>query len=365
MPLARLWAVSLLTVLPLLSQTARLRPAPDVSIPFRVDGNSPSLWIDGRFFYFTSDAQPVVANGASQFELGSPAPVSVDTQEHVPMWIESVWRDSDGTIYGWYHNEPGGVCPGGKLTAPGIGAVKSSDNGYTFTDLGLILTAGDPPDCRSENGFFAGGHGDFSVILDENKEYFYFLFTNYSGPAEGQGIATARMAFADRDNPSGAVMKYFNGEWTEPGLGGRMTAVFRARSVWQRGDYDSFWGPAIHWNTYLQRYVIVMNRACCGPEWPQEGIYVTFNANLSEPVGWTTPSQIVDVVPWRPGFYPQVIGTGPEETDSIVGEVGRLYLQGRSTWEIVFERPDSIEPDASTLEPELPEGVDEFPVFQP
>jgi hypothetical protein len=80
--------------------------------------------------------------------------------------------DGDGTIYGWYHNEPGGICSGGKLTAPRIGAVVSYDGGDTFFDLGLVLSSGDPPDCNAKNGFFAGGHGDFSVILDRDQAYF-------------------------------------------------------------------------------------------------------------------------------------------------------------------------------------------------
>jgi hypothetical protein len=329
-----------------------------------VDGNSPSLWIDGRFFFFTSDAEPVISGGDHQFALENPSAVVVDDQEYVPMWIESVWRDEDGTIYGWYHNEPGGVCPGGKLTAPRIGAVKSTDNGHTFQHLGLVLTSGDPPDCNSRNGFFAGGHGDFSVILDRNREYFYFIFTNYGGPAAGQGIATARMAFADRENPSGAVFKYYAGEWSEPGLGGKTSAVFRARSVWQRPDYDSFWGPAIHWNTYLERYVIVMNHACCGNEWPQEGIYISFNADLSEPIGWTTAGLLLRPVPWRPGFYPQVIGTGAEESDTTVGQVGRFYLHGRSQWEIVFQRPEEYEQQPSPGV-DAPPGADQLPVELP
>jgi hypothetical protein len=108
-----------------------------------------------------------------------------------------------------------------------------------------------------------------------------------------------------------------------------------------------------------------MNHACCGFEWPQEGIYVTFNSDLSEPIGWTAPEQLLDVVPWRPGFYPQVIGVGPGETDSQVGQVGRFYLHGRSQWEIVFERPDELSTRVSSPDPGLPEGIDQFPSEQP
>jgi hypothetical protein len=45
--------------------------------------------------------------------------------------------------------------------------VRSRDNGATWEDLGFVLTAPDDSlDCQALNGYFAGGHGDFSVALD-------------------------------------------------------------------------------------------------------------------------------------------------------------------------------------------------------
>ena len=126
-------------------------------------------------------------SGPDLFNLVQSAPPEVTPRDHYPIWIESAWRDDDGSIYAWYHHEPGGVCPNNSLTAPKIGALVSTDGGVTFTDLGIILATGDPLNCDAENGFFAGGHGDFSVILDQDRRYFYFLFGNYSGPPEHQG----------------------------------------------------------------------------------------------------------------------------------------------------------------------------------
>src|SRR5204863_5309897 len=98
----------------------------------------------------------------------------------------------------------------------------STDNGRSFHDLGIVLESGDSPDCSAKNGFFAGGHGDFSVILDHESEYFYFLYDNYGGGVSSQGVAIARMAFADRNDPAGAVWKFYAGDWTEPGVRGRL-----------------------------------------------------------------------------------------------------------------------------------------------
>jgi hypothetical protein len=337
-----------------------LREAPEVAIPFRVDGNSPAVWREGSFHFFTSDGTPTTAQGADQFSLSGVRKVTLDRTDHLPMWIESVWLDSDGTLYGWYHNEPGGVCGSGKLTAPRIGAAVSYDGGNTFFDLGLILTSGDPPDCNAKNGFFAGGHGDFSVILDREQAYFYFLFTNYGGDPAGQGVAVARMAFEDRRMPVGAVRKYFHGEWVEPGLGGRVTPIFQAARSWQQSDTDSFWGPAIHWNARAETYVVLLNHACCEPGWPQEGIYASFNGELGNPAGWTAPVRILRNIGWAPGYYPQVIGLGPGDTDTMVSEAARLYVQGRSKWEIVISPG---EPDYTASD--VPERQTEDPLPEP
>jgi hypothetical protein len=322
------------------AQRVELRPAPPVAIPFQVDGNSPVYWKDGRLQFFTSDGNPVRAQGADQFSLSGTTKIVFDRYDHFSMWIEAIWVDADGTVYGWYHNEPGGVCSGGKLTAPRIGAVVSYDGGSSFFDLGLVLTSGDPADCNSKNGFFAGGHGDFSVIPDREQAYFYFLFTNYGGDPASQGVAVARMAFEDRKMPAGAVWKYFRGEWAEPGLDGQLTPVFPAAASWQREDTNSFWGPAIHFNTGLDTYVVLLNHACCKPGWPQEGIYISLNADLSNPAGWTEPVRLLRDIGWAPGYYPQVIGLAPGESDTLAGQSARLYIQGRSKWELIFSKGD-------------------------
>ena len=325
-----------------------------MEIPTRVDGNSPTFWLNGKFHFLTSTGdKPVHLEGPDQFGFGSPQPVTIDRMDHMPIWIESAWVDDDGTVYGWYHHEPGGICVGNDLTAPEIGAVVSRDGGKSFEDLGIVLRSGETVDCSAKNGFFAGGHGDFSVIIDRERSYFYFLFTNYAGALEQQGIAMARLAFEDRASPQGRAMKFFEGGWTEPGLTGKVTPVLQTRVSWQRADTDSYWGPAIHWNTHLEKYVVLLNRACCEPNWPQHGIYVTFNADLSNPQAWSMPQLVLTEIVLGPGYYPQIMGVGPGESDTLSGEVARFYLQGRSDWEIVFSPLPPPGPD-DTAEPDLP-----------
>ena len=190
----------------------------------------------------------------------------ISLMDHYPFWMESVWRDGEGVLVGWYHHEPWGVCD--DLTAPLIGAAYSKDDGESWHDLGIVMRAADPADCKAKNGYFAGGHGDFTVIPDRTGRFLYFLFGNYGGELASQGIAIARLSIADRWAPAGAVWKYREGAWREPGLGGRVTPVFRAQVPWQAEKTDAFWGPSVHWNSYLGTYVILMNRACCARGWP-------------------------------------------------------------------------------------------------
>jgi hypothetical protein len=340
-------------------QTAQVAEASAIYLPSAiVDGNSPSVWVDGQLKIFTSTGDPILMGGTSLFDLWQDNPPVISPKDHFPIWIESVWRDDDGTIYAWYHHEPQGMC-GGKLTAPEIGALVSKDNAQTFQDLGIVLSSADPVNCGAQNGFFAGGHGDFSVVLDRERSFFYFLFGNYGGPAANQGIAVARMAFEDRARPAGAVYKLALGAWTEPGIGGEVTPIVPVRSGWERADTDAFWGPAVHWNTALERYVVLLNHACCKSDWPQEGIYIMFGKDLSDPATWTTPSKLLDAsqIGFAPGYYPQVMGIGPGETDSLAGDQPRLFIKGVSKWQIFFGSPQPEDPVVVPDDPEPSDAV--------
>jgi hypothetical protein len=196
---------------PVLAQMAGLRPAPEVNMPAVADCNSPAHWRFGRLNVFNSDQAPQVSRGEDQFQLGAARPVRIEEGERLPIWLESTWLDTDGTLYGWYHNEPGGIC-GGALTAPRIGAVVSHNNGRTFHDLGIVLESGDPMDCAAANGFFAGGHGDFSVILDRERKYFYFLFGNYGGGRFQPGSRHRPHEVRGPDRPSRSRLEVL--EWS-------------------------------------------------------------------------------------------------------------------------------------------------------
>jgi hypothetical protein len=222
------------------------------------------------------------------------------------------------------------------LTTPVIGAMVSSNGGESFRDLGIILNSGYPANCEAGNGYFAGGHGDFTVLLDKEHQFFYFYFGNYSGPDASQGVAVARLAFADRADPAGHVRKFYDGAWEEPGQEGKVTAILPASVPWGQPNTDAFWGPSLHWNTFLNQYVMLLNRTCCEPRWPAEGIYVSFNGELASPYNWSLPQKILEGV--DAGWYPQIIGLEPGMSDKLAGQTARFFVGSDSRFEIHFSR---------------------------
>lgn len=305
--------------------------------PHDTDSNSPMFWADGVLHVFNSSQHPWISTGSSIRDLGPPEPIRFDDVLNGGRWMEAVWREADGTIYGWYHHEPAGVCSGPGLTSPLIGAAKSTDNGRTWNDLGIILKAPPGPnECETTaNHSFEGGNGDLSVMLDAAREYLYLFYSNYKGPVGEQGVAVARMRWADRDAPVGKIRKWREGQWSEPGLGGRLSPTFGADQRMQEPDALFYWGASIHWNIDLRKYVILLNRAT-GPGWVSEGLYVSFSDELADPLSWTAPQKVLDGGLW----YPQVVGDASiEGTDKLAGREALFFNAGISNYRIVFRPP--------------------------
>ena len=326
-----------------------LLPAAELRFPgapplFVTDCNSPAHWVGETLYIFNSWGHPWRMQGPGLEQMSrADFKVEYNNTANGGRWMEATLQKGE-TLYGWYHLEPnsGEVCPKTNRTAPEIGALRSKDNGATWEDLGVVLKApaGDLR-CDTPNNYFAGGHGDFSVIEDRAGEFVYFLYDNYGGPAEQQGVSIARMASADLDAPLGKVWKRSETGWTEPGLEGVGKPIFPVGRDWHDVKPDAFWGPSVHWNTHLEQYVIMMNRAI-DPLWGQEGYYITGIRDFEDPEGWSTPERLA-ITPEGPihmQFYPQLFGVNAaaKETDKLAGEKTRLFIAGVSRWVVRFER---------------------------
>jgi hypothetical protein len=232
--------------------------------PF-VDSSSPAYWVGSQFALIHSAGVPAlsIGSGIESFE-GHGRPFFASATEVDPQlidsditvgsrrirggfWIESVYPAEDGSLYGFYHYETTAqICPGRDLTAPFIGVAVSNDQGRGWRDLGLVLAAPtDTLDCSTPNEYFAGGVGDFTVL--ERKGFLYFMFSSYPAPIDQQGVGVARLDVDNLPAPVGQVAKWYEGEFSQPGLGGLMTPIFPAEQSWHSPTPEAFWGPAVHW----------------------------------------------------------------------------------------------------------------------
>ena len=356
---------------PFVAPTVLLSPSSSVSFPTMwnnrpvlADSNSPAHWDGDMFYLINSSGGPYWSSGVDLFNLSPTSPADFDDVDDGGRWMEATYQAADGTLYGWYHYEQRDVCPGDRSREPRIGAAKSFNNGLDWQDLGIILTA--PPgtlNCDTQNLYFGGGVGDFSVMLDPQEDYFYIFYDAYAGEASQQGVAVARLPFADRDAPVGQAVKWYEGAWDQPGLGGLNTPIFPVRVDWNDSSADAMWGPSIHWNTHVNAYVILLNHVVDG-DWYQEGIYVTFNPRLDDPTQWTQPTELMDrqmlqdydLLFWG-GYYPQVIGTARGESDKLAGRTARFFISGKSVFEITFLKPGESALESSGQVEALPRPV--------
>jgi hypothetical protein len=316
-------------------------PGTPILFPAETDSNSPAFWIGDRLHVLNSYHHPYISDGRSVAALDEPIGVSFQGGVVGPRWMESVLKAPDGTLYGYYHHEPAGVCGSLGKTMPQIGAARSEDGGLSWTDLGIVLSASlIERRCDTPNLYFVGGEGDFSAVLDAAGEFVYFFFSVYSPDLGGQGISAARMPWVRRNNPAGAALKFRDGAWTSPGRAGRATPIHPAAVSWHDPESDAFWGPSVHWNSFLNLYVMLMTRTG-DAAWSTEGIYVSYAARLDDPSAWTPPARLIEGGAW----YPQVIGLQRGVgTDSYAGEYARFFMGGRSDWYIRFSPPPAAAP---------------------
>jgi hypothetical protein len=329
---------------------AVLEPATRLSFPVETDSNSPLFWRMHNgvttLNVLNSTGAPTLSGGK---DLNALTPTRVPRMNGAPSggwWMEAVVPDYRQVLYGYYHNEQPDVSPGISKTAPRIGAAKSFDGGRSWIDLGFVLEAPrGSTQCQTANRYFVGGVGDCSAVLDANRQWLYIFFSAYPRDIEGQGVAVARLRWSDRDAPAGRVSVWDDGVWrypvpTDDGEFAYDAAkpIFPTADSFHAREVDGFWGPSVHWNTFLNQFVMLLNRARDG-EFAQEGIYISTNDSLDDPTNWAAPQRLLEGGKW----YPQVVGTDAGSgSDRLAGERARLFVSGVSEYEIVFQRGGDV-----------------------
>lgn len=202
-------------------------------------------------------------------------------------------------MLGFYHAEDHKfpLSPDSKWTAyKSIARCTSKDLGLTWNHREQILTAHEP---KPEKAAWSG-LGDHCVVWDEKNHRFVCFFQ--------EGAILCMAMSEDPEGRPGSWKKWFEGGFTEPGLGGRATPIPALAS--HRGG-----NPTVLWNTFLQQWVMVWHR------WAGD-LWISTSDDL---LAWSPPKLLLSK-PSDVGkaWYPTLIG----ESDQVGGEhVALLYAE--------------------------------------
>jgi hypothetical protein len=180
-----------------------------------------------------------------------------------PYMLGGMWYDeAEKKLYAPMHCETPGYpttdnpAPSSPTINRQIHLATSTDKGLTWQYEGPLVTRDDPAKPHMAGSEFSGlwwdgGDGDFQLFVDRQGGYFYLFSNHYTFPKPGVTSGgwsavggfmrhrVARCAIRDKMAP-GKWHKFYNGNWSEPGLGGRSSNVS---------------GYYVMYNTYLKKYL--------------------------------------------------------------------------------------------------------------
>ena len=189
-----------------------------------------------------------------------------------------------------YHAEDSGK---GKSFYGMLGMAISTDPaGRNFRDLGLIIK----PTLTSGNAEVGGG--SFAIV----NGYMNVYYSDFTADGNINFVSVARASMADLMNNaivgrSTSFTKYYNGAWSESGLGGKSSYL-------ETGNPGNSW-LGVSYNDYLNKVVMVSS------QWSGDGgdLYIT---SSSDGINWA-PRQALAVDPGEQ-FYPSIIGANGSVT---------------------------------------------------
>jgi len=159
-----------------------------------------------------------------------------------------IGTDKDGTLIGITHLEKN-LDESVMSYVASIGLSKSTDNGDNWDFIGEIISC-DIPD--SELITVSRDAGNGTILIKDGYLYVYISDMN-DETAVGLSVSRAKLddVISDmKNNKATKFFKWFNNEWSEPGLGGKFTSIIA------KDKYPNF--CYIQYNTVLKKYIMIM-----------------------------------------------------------------------------------------------------------
>jgi hypothetical protein len=205
-----------------------------------------------------------------------------------------------------------------------LGLAKSSDEGITWQDLGLII--GGPQPYTAE-GALDIGDGNLVAVTDRDtrQKYFYIFFpmhcwinsTDFCSGFTYLSVARApyekllTTAFLSDSSVRGMFHKYYDGTWTQPGIVGLASELFPAVTGETDGD------PQVVWSAYLQRFVAIMDNSQ----------YIAYGES-TDGLHWPPMQILLGTNPETPVYaYANAVGLGDDP-----GVLGATFYSYYTEW---------------------------------
>jgi hypothetical protein len=217
-----------------LSDSVRVR----VGVPLVSRGPAPNIadndfteiqLPNGKFRGFTAAGTTFAVDGKEPYDMGGSAvtvlkPGPAGSPDACGQWLQHV-ELTGKTLIGWIHNET--ACDYAKYgqTHARMTIATSADYGLNWKVDGPIIVGTDPPAANKETG-----DSCVSVIAGQDG-YDYAYCLHNGGHAWDGGYGFIARASASDPGP-GKWHKYFNGAWSEPGVGGKSSKIDGLGSAW-------------------------------------------------------------------------------------------------------------------------------------
>lgn len=215
-----------------------------------------------------------------------------DTYDNGGSWMMSVFREEADNFIGFFHAEDHWYPhTSNNIAWKSLGVTYSGDKGKTWEEGKQIITSPTPKPATPT----WGGSGDCSVVWDPINERWLCYYQEHN------------ILMAVSYDPLGAPgtwKKYYQGDFTEDGLGGLHSPLSGLLSV-PGGN------PSVHWNTHLEKWVMVYHG------W-NGNIYITTS---EDGIDWDVPQSIVSSALGGKAWYPTIIG----DTDVKAGQTAKIY----------------------------------------
>lgn len=169
---------------------------------------------DGSFRGFSANGATYAIDGPTLWDMGGQRRVVLEggapgSINDCGTWLTSTMR-SGGTVLGLVHQERDCDYEAGR-TDKSMAIATSSDDGLSWTGLETIITGTDTPQPDQTTG-----EGDCTMVDGLDGYLYAYCLRN----SDWQTI----VARASTSEPK-VWRKYYEGEWSEPGLGGKATDI--------------------------------------------------------------------------------------------------------------------------------------------